>query len=245
MPQRFAKCGPLPACYTLSTARVEACTVMVMYSRAFEASRNRLDPRYQEAVVETAQRYLANPGHPGLNVHPISGARDPKFLSVRVNHDVRLIVHNDDGNVVLCYVDHHDSAYRWAETHTLTQNEQTGSLHFDLVDEAVEAITTALDEGTDEAVRPFAELDREYLLKQGVPGIWIRAIRTSTEDQFLDEIMEHLPEEAADVLLEYAASGILPPLPAPPVKAQSPYHHPDTLRRFKPADDAHLEQALA
>lgn len=34
---------------------------------------------------------------------------------MRVGSDVRLIVHKTDSSFLLCYVDHHDKAYQWAE----------------------------------------------------------------------------------------------------------------------------------
>jgi hypothetical protein len=44
---------------------------------------------------------------------------------VRVSSDIRIIVHRTADSVLLCYLDHHDSAYRWAgrgkrETHLTT-----------------------------------------------------------------------------------------------------------------------------
>lgn len=41
--------------------------------------------------------------------------RDPNFWSVRVSGDIRLIVHRSEKSLLLCYVGHHDDAYRWAE----------------------------------------------------------------------------------------------------------------------------------
>ena len=40
--------------------------------------------------------------------------RDRNFWSVRVSRDIRIIVHRIQNTFVLCYVDHHDEAYRWA-----------------------------------------------------------------------------------------------------------------------------------
>jgi hypothetical protein len=45
--------------------------------------------------------------------------KDPNFCSIRVNLDVRLIVHRTGGNLLLCYVAHHDDAYQWAQRRKL------------------------------------------------------------------------------------------------------------------------------
>jgi hypothetical protein len=50
-----------------------------------------------------------------MQVHKLDRAKDKKFCSVRVNQDLRLIVHRTAGSLLLCYVDHHDDAYAWAE----------------------------------------------------------------------------------------------------------------------------------
>jgi superfamily I DNA/RNA helicase len=77
----------------------------------------------------------------------------------------------------------------------------------------------------------------------GVPADWIEDVRSASEDGFF-KLAAHLPGEAAEALLEYAATGKLPaPAPAATV---NPYEHPDTLRRIRPiADQEELEQALS
>jgi hypothetical protein len=50
-----------------------------------------------------------------MHFHKLDRARDRNFWSVRVNQDLRLIVHRAPGSLLLCYVDHHDAAYAWAE----------------------------------------------------------------------------------------------------------------------------------
>ena len=38
---------------------------------------------------------------------------------IRVNSDIRLIVHRSEASLLLCYVGHHDKAYDWAEKRKL------------------------------------------------------------------------------------------------------------------------------
>jgi len=43
-----------------------------------------------------------------------------------VSGDIRLIVHKTEACLLLCCVDHHDTAYRWAERRKLETHPKTG-----------------------------------------------------------------------------------------------------------------------
>jgi mRNA-degrading endonuclease RelE of RelBE toxin-antitoxin system len=64
----------------------------------------RLTGAEQKAVKTTAFDLQLDPTGRGLHVHKLDRARDPNFWSVRVNADVRLIVHKAATSVLLCYV---------------------------------------------------------------------------------------------------------------------------------------------
>ena len=81
----------------------------------FTDSLARLTGQEQKAVKTTAFDLQINPANPGMLFHKLDKARDPNFLSVRVNRDIRLIVHKTSTSILLCYVNHHDDAYRWSE----------------------------------------------------------------------------------------------------------------------------------
>lgn len=44
-----------------------------------------------------------------------------------MNADLRLIVHKSADSLLLCYVDHHDKAYAWAERRKLETHPSTGA----------------------------------------------------------------------------------------------------------------------
>ncbi len=90
----------------------------------------------------------------------------------------------------------------------------------------------------------FSRLDDNSLLSIGVPVDWLTDVRAATEEVFF-ALADHLPAEAAEALLEYAATGLLiAPKPAP--VTSDPFAHPDALRRIRPiANQEELEQALA
>ena len=77
-----------------------------------------------------------------------------------------------------------------------------------------------------------------------MPADWLADVRAATEDGFF-ALTAHLPAEASEALLEYAATGRLA-APAPPPAVADPFAHPDALRRIRLiADQEELEQALA
>src|SRR4051794_15530601 len=79
-----------------------------------------------------------NPASPGASFHKLDHARDKNFWSVRVSRDVRLIVHRTEASLLLCYVDHHDKAYDWAERRRLETHPRTGAAQLVEIRERVE-----------------------------------------------------------------------------------------------------------
>jgi hypothetical protein len=57
-----------------------------------------------------------------------------------VNSDIRLIVHRTDGSLLLCYVDHHDRAYAWAERRKVETHPTTGAAQLVELRESVREI---------------------------------------------------------------------------------------------------------
>ena len=76
----------------------------------FTDSLSRLNGDEQKAVKTTAFDLQLNPANPGMSFHKLDRARDKNFWSVRVNADIRLIVHRQPSSLLLCYVDHHERA---------------------------------------------------------------------------------------------------------------------------------------
>ena len=106
----------------------------------FTGSLARLTGEEQKAVKTTAFDLQLNPANPGMQFHKLDKAKDPNFWSVRVNRDIRLIVHKTDKSLLLCYVDHHDEAYRWAERRKLETHPTTGAAQLVEIRETVKEI---------------------------------------------------------------------------------------------------------
>ncbi|MER9503905.1 3'-5' exonuclease [Mesorhizobium sp. M0579] len=213
---------------------------------SFTASLAKLANDEQKQAKLTAFDLQASPDQPGLQFHRIDKSKDPNFWSVRVSRDIRIIVHKAGGSLMLAYVGHHDDAYSWAERRRIETHPTTGAMQIVEVRELVEEIalpaTTAFkqadlpfdvapieDEPPVYAAPIFAKLAKDDLLSVGVPADWLSDVAEATEDSFFT-LAARLPQEAAEALLEYAATGILKPTAA---SVEDPMAHPDTMRRFR------------
>jgi mRNA-degrading endonuclease RelE of RelBE toxin-antitoxin system len=212
----------------------------------FTESLARLAGAEQTAAKTAAFDLQTNPTNPGLQFHRLDKTKDKNFWSVRVNQDIRVIVHRTDSGVLLCYVDHHDKAYKWAERRKLEVHPTTGAAQLVEIRETVKEIFVPKYVEVQHPVKKkavLAHLADEQLLRYGVPEEWIKDVKTATEDTIL-EIAEHLPAEAAEAILDLA-TGRTPEAPEPIGKTPNPFEHPDAQRRFRLIENLdELKQAL-
>ena len=106
-------------------------------ANTFTDSLAKLTGTEQKAAKTAAFDLQMNPAQPGLQFHKLAKTKDPNFWSVRANNDVRIIAHRSQNSLVLCYVDHHDNAYQWAERRKLDVHPQTGAAQLVEVRETV------------------------------------------------------------------------------------------------------------
>jgi superfamily I DNA/RNA helicase/mRNA-degrading endonuclease RelE of RelBE toxin-antitoxin system len=222
----------------------------------FTDSLTRLTEDHQKAVKTTAFDLQLNPAHPSMNFHKIKKAKDKRFWSVRVNDDIRLVVHKSHADLLLCYVDHHDKAYEWARRRKLEQHPRTGAAQLVELRETVKEVVVPVYVQSEHAVQEPARQYRlipypsilggasdDELLGYGVPTEWLDDARTATEDTLL-ALTDHLPAEAAEALLELATGG-KPRVPQPETMPDNPFDHPDAQRRFRVMTNVEeLQQAL-
>ncbi|MCJ2064396.1 AAA family ATPase [Methylobacterium sp. J-088] len=210
----------------------------------FTAALARLPAQEQKAVKTSAFDMQLDPAGPGLQFHRIEAARDPNFWSVRVNRDIRIIVHRTASSLLLAYVDHHDKAYAWAERRRIEAHPRTGALQIIEARERVEEIAPDLFAapryGSVQEPQLFDALSRDDLLSIGVPEDWIEPVRLATEERFFG-LAAYLPAEAAEALLEYAATGRL--IKPEPANTPDPFAHPDAQRRFRAIEDVEALRA--
>lgn len=215
----------------------------------FTDSLGRLTADEQKAVKTTAFDLQVNPAHPSLQFHKLDRPKDPNFASVRVSKDIRIIAHRTSGSLLLCYVDHHDEAYRWAQRRRIETHPKTGAAQLVEVRETVKeiAVPKYVEVEQPSAVTTksllFAHLDEDRLLGYGVPPEWLADVKSATEDSLL-ELVDHLPAEASEALLELATGGTPVVFKAPPA-GLDPFSHPDAQRRFRTMHDGQeLQRAL-
>jgi superfamily I DNA/RNA helicase len=148
---------------------------------------------------------------------------------------------------MLCYVDHHDKAYNWAERRKLETHPKTGAAQLVELRERVQEIVipTYVEAPKPGATKKplFGHIAEDVLLSYGVPTEWVNDVRQVTDDTLL-ALADHLPSEAAEALLELATGG-KPRVPQPVIVATSPFDHPDAQRRFRTMSNLEeLQRAL-
>ncbi|MFB3431814.1 MAG: 3'-5' exonuclease [Phycisphaerales bacterium] len=221
----------------------------------FTGSLAKLSNDEQKAAKQTAFDLQMDASAPGLRFHKLERAKDRNFWSVSVNMDIRIIVHKTDASLTLCYVDHHDAAYRWAERRKLEKHPKTGAAQLIEIRETVREIeipkyveseveqevqTPAAATETASKPKPpapplFANIADDQFLAYGVPEEWLDDVKAATEDS-LFAVCEHLPSEASEALLELAVGNT--PQPAPVIEEDAdPFEHPDAERRFRLVTD--------
>ncbi len=213
----------------------------------FTDSLAKLTGEEQKAVKTTAFDLQLNPANPGMQFHKLDKAKDKNFWSVRVSSDLRIIIHKTSESLLLCYVNHHDPAYRWAEKRKLEIHPKTGAAQLVEIRETVQEIIIPKYV---EAVQPaspklplFAQVSDDVLLGYGVPEEWVDDVRKADEDSLLP-LADHLPGEAAEALLDLA-TGVTPQIQQPVTAGVSPFDHPDAQRRFRVMNNIEeLERAL-
>src|ERR1700730_12982073 len=141
----------------------------------------RLTGEEQKAVKTSAFDLQLNPTSPGLSFHKLEKAKDKNFWSVRAGSDIRLIVHKTDTSLLLCYVDHHDKAYDWAERRRLETHPKTGAAQLVEIRETVKEVVVPVYVQAEHAParkapvekKPiFAEASDDELLGYGMPAEW-------------------------------------------------------------------------
>ncbi len=217
-----------------------------LISDTFTDSLAKLTGDEQKAVKTTAFDLQMNPVNSGMSLHKIDRARDPNFWSVRVSSDLRLIVHRTDASFLLCYVDHHDNAYKWAQNRKLETHPKTGAAQIVELRETVLEIQVPryVDSPIPSLALPliFARFSDDDLLTFGVPNDWLEEVRKADADTLLD-IGDHLPAEAAEALLAIAVGG--KPKLQESALVVNPFEHPDAQRRFRVMANAEeLERAF-
>ncbi len=211
----------------------------------------------QGKVSELINRFKQAPNRAGLNYESIHNSRDKLMKSLRVDDAHRaIILKPETGNTyIFLWVDKHDDAYQWAMRKKCIVNEVSGALQ--IID--VEAVAATIERLPKYATQPVSKfdgvIDRD-LMRLGVPGILLPAIRQVVTDEDVDQILPHLPKEASDALIMLAAGYPIREVFHQLEKKEQPEIDPEDIeaalnnvdsrsRFIVITDDAQLEEMLA
>ena len=156
-------------------------------ANTFTGSLAKLTGDEQKTVKTTAFDLQMDPSSRGMRFHKLDRAKDKHFWSVRASGDLRIIVHKTDANLLLCYVDHHDDAYAWAERRKIERHPTTGAAQ--LVEIREEEIDVVTPEGDINLANDFVfaltgyHPDSGFLSKVGIevdPDTYVPAHNPST-----------------------------------------------------------------
>lgn len=225
--------------------------MIVRIASTFTDALARLQVQEQKAAKLVAFDLQQDPTGKGMSMHRVEKAREPDVWTVRASRDLRIVLHRKEGNLLLAYVGHHDEAYEWAERKTLQVHERTGAMQF--VEIPVVAAVAEISPHQQIEIQPsedkpkvsklpFAQIGDDQLLDVGVPREWLQPVRQTSDDD-LFELLDKLPAEAAEALLDHATGGNIADHAAPVVTAGDPFEHPDAQRRFRTVDN--LEELKA
>lgn len=225
----------------------------LLYASTFTDSLGRLSAPEQKQAKLTAFDLQMDPRGNGLQMHRIE--KTPGFWSVRVSSDIRIILHKEGDTTLLAYVDHHDAAYRWAERKRVVAHERTGAMQFvevpvvsgdaepsPVAEPSPQATGPVAVTAVRPARQPFASLTDDQMLDVGVPRDWLEIVR-GTQEEGLFDLLDRLPAEASEALLDHATGGRIEDHVAVVTSGEDPFAHPDAQRRFRVVEN--LEELRA
>jgi len=190
----------------------------------------------QELVRKTCFDLMENPTAPGFSIHQLDKCQYKGWWSLRVNDELRIIFAHHNQHYVLCYVGHHDDAYRWAEKRRFEAPLGCAARVVLLQEEIVKVIRRQ------EVDAPLNRYSADYLRRLGVPEEWIEALRHATEDDLIG-LIDEFPAEVWE-RIERLLGGEVIPEPIR-VDVDDPVKHPDWRRRFwTPQSLDELKRAL-
>lgn len=208
----------------------------VLYvNKEFKKQYNKLQKTDKVRAYEAARKLLVNQLDVGLNYEDLKLGKK-NFWSARVTQAIRIITHEDFEYQVrmLCYVDQHDPAYKWAKRNNPKEHPITRALQIVPEDSELTGYVMELDEP---GPRLF-DLPEDQIMKLGVPPALVHQVESCrTLDRFYNFVALRLPEEARNELLRIL-DGNKPRKAHQIGEKENPYNHKDSQVRFKKVKDA-------
>ncbi|MQA13360.1 MAG: AAA family ATPase [Pseudonocardiaceae bacterium] len=189
--------------------------------------------RLQGPVQRRTKEALAKFGehtHAGLHLEKVSGARDDRARTIRIDQFWRgVVLAPEQGDrYVLLRVMPHDDASAWAKSHRFTVNEVSGVLEVRDVEALEQLAAESPAESDPEPERLFGTVSDADLRRLGIDEQVLTAAHTVTDEQMLDAIAPLLPENQSDVLYALASGMTVEEVWADIVAPRVPAEHIDT-----------------
>lgn len=175
----------------------------------------KLSNQDKKSTLNTIKQLSENPTSPSLHVHSIDRIKcDKKFLSARVNLDLRIIFVKREDVCTLLYVDHHDDAYDWCEGKYLVKTDFGSEYIYD--EKMVQDKIDAFDDKKSETLPDYLNLYKKEplfeeagikakdLCRLGIQDIHANNLMQINEEAELLEYIEIFPEELQEALIDIA-----------------------------------------
>ena len=198
---------------------------MLPISTSFQAAQARLNNEERGRVFTFIMKFDEDPSHPSISLERVQQAKSPNLWSGRVSKELRAILQKEGETWIAVYVGRHDEAYDWASKHFVGKHPLTGK--WQVVSTPVVTDSDLADTGNSPAL--FASRPDNYLLSLGVQEIWLPTIRQIRSDDELLNVVEKLPQDVGERLLDLAAGKLVTP-PAPVPLQASPVENEDASR---------------
>lgn len=185
----------------------------VAITESYLTSVFKLSSQDKKATLNAVRQLAENPTASSLHVHSIDRVKcDKKFLSARVNLDLRIIFVRREEICSLLYVDHHDAAYDWCEGKYLMRTDFGSEYIYDekLVQDKIQngvtetTIPEYLRMGSDESLFEQFDIKKKQLVKLGIQEIHAENLMKITDEEKLLEYIEIFPGELQEALIDLA-----------------------------------------
>lgn len=148
--------------------------IQIQLSSTFSDAAAKLQKTIRSKVTSTIDEFYKNPQSKGLHLEKLAG---PGLFSARVDDNYRIIFAQPESSnqILLLYVDTHEKAYRWAETHNAKINPMIGSL------DVVKTVTPKVsrDPSTHALRSRLSALWDKQFIKMGIPEEYWSQLRTT------------------------------------------------------------------
>lgn len=170
----------------------------VGYGKDWWPSLTALVPVEMHRVGDAVVRFIANPDHPGLNLHPIKAPRSRGMYSFRASDELRVLLHKQGNTYLLLEAGHHDDVYARAQRLAFVDNPHTGFIG--VIEQVAPDRPTAVVEvaPVDDAPRPLDHWSDAELREAGLTDELIGEVRACRTENDLCS----LPTAAFELVVE-------------------------------------------